>query len=391
MTLVSRNLWVLAASQALMLSGMSLVVTTAPLVGLSLTEGESLATLPVAAMHIATLLTTLPAAFLMGRFGRKAGFLTGVALGVTGAGVATLGVLERSMVLFSLGTAMVGIHHGFANHFRFAAADGVPAAQRSVAVSRVLAGGILAAVVGPSLAHYTWQWMDEPFAASYAALLAVYLVSVVVLLALRPAPTISPGPTDVRPARPLGAVASQPRFLAAVTCATFGYATMTLVMTATPLAMKGHGHSFADTASVIQWHILGMFAPSLITGRLIRRFGIISVLWAGVALESAAVALNLVGAEVVYFRVSLIALGVGWNFLFVGGTTLLMETYRPSERARAQGLNDGIVFTTVALATLMAGVLHPLVGWRGVNLSVLPLLLIVAVSIAVARRRLAPS
>ncbi len=354
--------------------------------GLSLSSDETLATLPLAAMYVAMLLTSMPAAVLMGRFGRKVGFVGGAVVGTIGAAVATGGVLVHSLALLTIGACLIGVFNGFASYFRFAAADGAPPQRRGSAVSWVLAGGIVAAVVGPWLAEHTWRWAEPPFVASYAALVVVYGLVVVVLAPLRPVEPSAQTLEDTTPARPLRRILAQPRYIAALLCGTFGYATMTFVMTATPLAMKGHGHSFGETVSVIQWHVLGMFAPSLITGRLVRRLGVITVLLAGATLEGAAVALNLGGTSVLHFRGALLALGVGWNFLFIGATTLLLETYTPSEQARAQGLNDFVVFTTVAVATLCAGALHHLMGWYWVNAAVVPLLAVVLVSIVVAAR-----
>lgn len=382
-----RNLSLLAAGQSLMMSGSSLVVTTAPLVGLALANDESMAALPLAAMHLATLLTSIPAAMLMARFGRKAGFSGGAVAGTLGAAVATLGVMWRSLELVIIGTFFIGVFNGFANYFRFAAADAAPPERRGIAVSWVLAGGIVAAVVGPALAQHTWDLLGEAFAASYAALIGVYVLCLFVVLPLRlPKPQADTSVETPSARRTLRQIVSQPRYIAAMLCATFGYAAMTFMMTATPLAMKGHGHAFGHTVSVVQWHIMGMFAPSLVTGRLVRRFGVVAVLLAGVALEGTAVTINLLGTSVVHFRLALIALGVGWNFLFIGATTLLTETYAPHEQARAQGFNDFVVFSTVAMATLSAGALHHLLGWRWVNLAVVPLLVIVVVSIVIVTR-----
>lgn len=379
MSTFARNISLLAAAQALMMTANSLIVATAPLVGLALASDKSLAALPIAALQVATLLTSIPAALLMQRFGRRAGFAGATGVGVLGGLFAAWGVLEHSLTLFMLGTFFVGMFNGFGNHFRFAAADASPPERRSTAVSLVLAGGVIAALVGPSLAHNTRDLVtSEPFVASYAALVGVYLLLLATVVFLR-LPNPEPDATGGG-GRSLREIVTQPRYMAAMLCATFGYAVMTLMMTATPLAMQHHGHAFSETASVIQWHILGMFAPSLVTGSLIKRFGVTPILLVGALLEGTAVAVNLSGTTALDFRLALLALGVGWNFLFIAATTLLTETYRQRERARAQGFNDFVVFSAVAVAALGAGALQHLVGWRAVNLAVLPMLAVIVAS-----------
>ncbi|MBL4683749.1 MAG: MFS transporter [Nannocystaceae bacterium] len=381
MSTFARNVSLLAVGQSLMMTANSLIVATAPLVGLSLVANKSLATFPIVALQVATLLTSIPAAHLMQRFGRRFGFGGAGIIGAVGAATAAWAISEQSFMLFMLGTFLVGVFNGFGNHFRFAAADAAPPEQRSTAVSLVLAGGIVAAVAGPTLARTTRELVaTQPFVASYAALVGVFVLLVISVAFLRiPTDGQDPIVTSIK-ARDLRTIIRQPRYISAVLCATFGYATMTFLMTATPLAMNKHGHPFADTASVIQWHILGMFAPSLATGWLVRRFGIVAILLVGAAFEGCAVAINLGGTSVFQFRLALLALGVGWNFLFIAATTLLTETYASQERARAQGFNDLVVFSAVAAAALSAGALQHQFGWRTVNLAALPMLAIIIVS-----------
>jgi len=380
----TRNITALAVSQGLMVSAMSLVVTTSALVGFRLAPEPSLATLPVAVQLLATMLTTIPAALLMGRIGRKPGFLLASLFGLSGAALATFAILHEHFWQFVGASALLGMFNGFGSYFRFAAAAAADEAHKSRAISYVMAGGVAAAVVGPNLANWTRDSIEgAAFAGSYASLLVVYSLALVALSTLRlpreEGPRGAAGRADTRP---LPTIAAQPKFLVALLCATLGYAVMTLVMTTTPLAMQDHAHPFGEISFVIQWHVLGMFAPSFVTGHLIRRFGVIPILTVGALLELLCVAINLSGAGVLNFWAALLLLGVGWNFLFVGGTMLLTETYVAAERFKVQALNDFTVFTAVTIASLSAGALHIHLGWEAVNLGVLPLLALVLLGIA---------
>ncbi len=372
-----RNIWLLALAQALLLTGSALVASTAALVGKELSPYPLLATLPLAAQLVGTMLTTIPAALLMARIGRRAGFSVGAALGLAGAIIATFAVLGGRFYLFSLGTALIGVFNGFGVYYRFAAADAATPSYRSRAVSYVLAGGVVAAVAGPSLARWTRTLIGEAeFAGSFLGLVGVYAVAVFIplLTTLR-----KPEETELAAAgRPLVQVARQPAYLVAVIAATMGYAFMVLLMTATPLAMDAKAFTFGLIAFVIQGHVLGMYAPSFVTGGLIGRLGVLQVMLLGATLGAAAVAVNLAGTSGVHFTIALVLLGVAWNFLFIGGTTLLTETYRPAERAKAQALNDFTVWTAVVAASLSAGALQQAFGWRAVNLGAIPLILIAA-------------
>ena len=384
MNAFKRNIPLLAVCQALMMSGGSLIIITTALVGQALAEDKSWATLALATQFIATMLTTIPAALLMERIGRKAGFMLAALIGTAGAGLACLAILAGDFRWFVAGTALVGIFNGFGNYYRFAAADAVADDQKSRAVSYIMAGGVVAAFVGPNLANLTRDlFASAPFAGSYAALAGLYLLALAVLAFLRlPPPSTGTGRVELLPkGRPLTVIAAQPAFIVALICGMFGYGVMVLVMTATPLAMQSHAHHFADTAFVIQWHVLGMFAPSFVTGHLIRRHGVQRIMFIGAMLGLGCVMINLAGSKVIHFWTALLLLGVSWNFLFIGATTLLTETYRPMERARAQALNDFAVFTTVAVSSLSAGALLNHYGWRMVNLGVLPMLALILASI----------
>ena len=380
MSVFSRNVPLLAIAQALMMSGTSLLVTAAALVGLSLAPDKSLSTLPLAIQFIATMLLTIPAAALMARFGRKPVFMASTLLGAAGALLAVAAIVSHRFWWFAGATALIGAFNGFGVYFRFAAADIASAGQKAKAVSFVMAGGVAAAIIGPNVARYFQHSMaDAAFAGSFVALLMIYLLAFAVLAGLRlpPPEAIEPGV----PPRPLGEIVRQPRFRVAMLCGMLGYGTMSFLMTATPLAMRHHHHPFGDSAFVIQWHILAMFVPSFFTGYLIRWAGVLRVMLVGALLGLACVAINLSGAALWQFWLALVLLGVSWNFLFVGATTLATQTYHQSERAKAQAVNDFSVFTTVAVASLSAGALQHLFGWRVVNIGVTPLLVAVLLAI----------
>ncbi len=367
---MKKNVWLLSFCQALMNSGNILLVATSSLVGYHLAENKALATLPLGLQFLGTMLMTIPASMFMKHVGRRAGFIVGTLLGMAGAALAAWGIMHGSFFLFCVGALLFGAFNGFGTYYRFAAADVATEDYRPKAISYVMAGGVIAAVVGPNIAKWTSGLLPAAeFAGSYLALAGLYAASLLVLLFLD---IPRPGAHEAHDTgRPLRAIAAQDRFVVAVLGAAVGYGVMVLVMTATPLAMHAHAHSFPDTAFVIEWHVLGMFAPSFVTGHLIRRFGVLNIMLTGAVLNVLCVVVNLAGTELMHFWGALVLLGVGWNFLFVGGTTLLTETYEIEEKAKAQALNDFLVFTLVTVSSLSAGVLHHVLGWRAVNLGVL--------------------
>ena len=377
MNSMKRGVWLLALCQALIMTANVLLITTSALVGLRLAVAsdlpESWATLPLAIQFIATMFTIIPASLLMKRIGRRAGFFLGSTVGTAGAALACYAIVQESFALFAVATALFGIHNGFGTYYRFAAADIASTDYRATAISYVMAGGVVAALLGPNLANWTDSWLSAaPFAGSYLALTGIYGLSLAVLAFIH----IPPAPASLRqgPGRSMNVIGAQPGFIVAVTVATLGYGIMTLVMTATPLAMHAHAYSFANTAFVIEWHVLGMFAPSFFTGHLIRRFGVANIMLTGVLLNILTLVINLNGTGMIHFWAALLLLGVGWNFLFVGATTLLTETYGEQEKAKVQAFNDFLVFTGVVAASLSAGALQHHFGWRVVNLSMLPLI-----------------
>lgn len=377
-----RNIPILALCQALFMSGTSLMVATTALVGYALADDKSYASLPFTLQLLATMFTSIPAAMLMARIGRKKTFLFGAVLAMFGAAMCAFAVLQNSFYLFMLGSILIGVFSGFANYYRFTAADSVDNEHKSRAISYVLAGGVLAAVIGPNLANFTRDMISgAAFAASYGSIILLYFLSFILLSFLDLPHRYDPLTKKSADVRPLSVIARQPRYIIAVIAGMLGYATMTLVMTATPLAMQHYHHIYGDTAFVIQWHVLGMFAPSFFTGHLINRFGLFSVMFSGTLFGLLCVMINLLGTSVGHFWFALVLLGISWNFLFIGATTLLTETYRPQEKFKAQALNDFLVFSVVSTASLSAGILHHNLGWQFVNTMAIPMLFIILASL----------
>ena len=376
-----RNVPILAFCQSMSMSGASLMITTAALVGLELAEDKSLSTLPLAVQFIAVMLTSIPASALMNKVGRKAGFLFATLFGLSGAALATWSIMQHEFWWFIAGVSLLGIFNGFANYYRFAAADAVDVKHKSRAISYVLAGGVAAAVIGPNLANYTRDSFEGMvFAASYASLMVLYIMSVTALMFLK-LPIAGNHIEENLPQRKLIEILKQPACFVAIICGMLGYGVMSFVMTATPLAMNHNSHSFSDTSFVIQWHVLAMFAPSFFTGSIIRKAGELKVMLSGVLLGIGCVFINLSGSTIIHFWMALVCLGLSWNFLFVGATSLLTQTYSRSERFKVQATNDFIIFSVVAFASLSAGYLQFHFGWVSVNIGVLPLLAIALLSI----------
>jgi len=373
---MKRNVTLLALSQAMLITGTSLLLASCALVGMTLTSIKSLATLPLALLFLGQMVTTIPASLYMQRVGRRQGFMTSAVFGMAGAAIATVGVFKAEFSIFCFGTILIGVFNGFGQYYRFAAAETAPEDYRSRAISYVLAGGLIAAFAGPNLAKWSRQLLPAEFAGSYAILIGIYLLALGVSFFLRmPEPGAAARATG---GRPLGEIARQPAYLVAVASAMVGYGVMNFIMIATPLAMHDYAHPFSDTAFVIQWHVFGMFVPSFFTGQLIRKFGTANIILVGVLLLGLCVGINFTGIAVIHFWSSLIFLGFGWNFMFVGATTLLTETYFLNEKAKAQALNDFIVFGTVTLTSLSSGAVQNILGWKTINMAVIPFLILIA-------------
>lgn len=386
----SRNVVLLAASQAMMLSAIVMSMALAAMLGSALAPSRSLATLPVAVIVVGTALASLPAAALMRRFGRRAGFLIGAMLGVSGSAVAALGLQQQSFALFVAGHLLLGTYQGFASYYRFAAAEAVGPAHTSKAISWVVAGGIVAAFLGPQLGQWGRDWWlaGGPYVGSYVAQAGLAVVALMLLSRVRLKPVAAAATGE---ARPLRAIVAQPALRASVFGAAIGYAVMIMVMTATPLAMLGCGLDANSVTPVIQWHVVGMFAPSFFAGPLVKRYGAPRIMQSGFVLLLGHVAITLLGVEFLHFLSALILLGVGWNFAFIGGTALLTQTYRPSEQLKVQAINEFSIFGLVAVATLSAGWLYDRFGWLTLNLAVVPLLIAALVAAVGIERRLRPA
>ncbi|MFA7291124.1 MAG: MFS transporter [Rhodocyclaceae bacterium] len=382
------NVLLLATSQALMLSAIVMSMALGAILGSTLAPDKSLATLPIALMVIGTAMASLPAAMLMRRSGRRAGFLLGTLIGISGSLLCALALHQQSFALFVAGHFLIGSYQGFANYYRFAAVEAADPAHASRAISLVVAGGVIAAFLGPQLGQWGRDWIaGEFFVGSYLAQGALTLVAFALLTRLRLPPVAI---TQASDARPLGKILAQPALRVAVFGAAVGYAVMIMVMTATPLAMLGCGLPTNSVTPVIQWHVVGMFAPSFFTGSLIKRYGAPRIMQAGFALLLTQVAITLSGIEFLHFLSALILLGLGWNFAFIGGTALLTQTYRPAEQLKVQAVNEAAVFGLVAFATLSAGWLYDQFGWATLNLAVLPLLLVALFATVALERRRAP-
>lgn len=382
-----RNVLILAMCQAVVWSSASVMITSVALTGTMLGD-DALATLPLGLQFVATMLTTYLASLFMRRVGRRAGFTLGALAGVASGLISVWAIYAGSFVLFCVGGMFMGVAMSFAQYYRFAAAEAADAAFRSRAISLVIAGGVVSALAGPELAKWARDLLEPVlFAGSYAVIAALFLIAALLLQFLRlpQAPDV-----EVKSAgRPLAAIAAQPVYVVAVAGAVIGYGMMMLVMTATPLAMVACGYQFSDATFVIQWHALGMFLPSFFTGWLIARFGVVNIMLAGTALAAACVAVDLSGTGLLQFWGGLVLVGLGWNFLYIGGTALLTEAYRPEERAKAQGLNDTLVFGLVALTSMGSGWLQNRFGWDAVNLAGLPPLVLVILGLLWLRARLA--
>lgn len=384
-----KNVVLLAGCQAMLLTNNITLISLAALAGYSLADNKMLATLPATAYVVGAALTTLPASFFMKRFGRQSGFQFGTSLGIAGAAVCCLALWLYSFWLLCAGVLVLGVYNAFGQYYRFAAADAASHEFKAKAISLVMTGGLVGGIVGPEMSKHTRDLFAVPFLGAYASLIVFCLITMALLAYLRIPP---PGVAERRePARPLRSIAAQPAFIVAVTGSALGYGVMNLLMTATPLAMGLCGHPYSSAATVIQWHVIGMFAPSFFTGSLIRRHGVLGIMLAGVALETLCVGIALSGVLVANFWWALLLLGVGWNFLYVGGTTLLTDCYRPSEKAKAQGTHDFLVFLTTATSSFSSGLLMNSNGWDMLNYAAMPVLAVMAAAISwlALRRRAA--
>lgn len=368
-------IYLLSGCNGFLYISQSLLITVSALIGFELAPNKSLATVPMALQFFAIMTCSMPASWFMGRYGRKPGFILGNTLGILGSILALSALFSDNFHLFCAATICFGAFAAFGNFYRFTAAEVVDETNKSLAISMVMAGGVIAGFIGPNLANWSSNIFDaERFAGPFAVLIAVYTISIITISLADLPPAMKKDPLNL--GRRLIEIVRQPIFIVAVICQMFGYGSMNLIMSATPLAMHAHDFGMSPTALVIQWHVVAMFAPSFVTGHLIKRLGILPVLMLGVVLGLVTVVINFHGQSLPHFVSSLVLLGVSWNFLYVGGTTLLTDAYVPAEKAKTQAINDFIVFSTVSITALTAGGMHHLFGWKIVNLSALPLLII---------------
>ncbi|MFC0389337.1 MFS transporter [Muricoccus vinaceus] len=372
----------LAVVQALAGANATVVYATGAIVGNMLAPDKALATLPISIFVVGMAACTLPAGVIAQRHGRRAAFLTGAGCGVLVGLLAALAMVLGSFWLFCLATFFGGAYAAVVLSFRFAAADCAPPERRARALSAVMAGGVFAGVIGPQLVTFTMNlWPPHMFAATFLAQAAVAVVSAFILIGVR-LPTPSAATGAVR-GRPLGLIVRQPRFVTAVVCGVVSYLLMNFLMTAAPLAMHMCGLSQESSNLGLQWHVIAMYGPSFFTGRLITRFGATKVVLTGLALIAASASVGLTGLDVAHFWLTLILLGIGWNFGFVGASAMVLECHRPEERARVQSFNDFAVFGTMAFGSFLSGGLLNAYGWNTVLwLSFVPLgLAIIALTV----------
>jgi MFS family permease len=360
-------IWRLTLAQALAGANSVVIFATGAIVGNTLAPDRALATLPISIFVVGMAACILPAGEIARLHGRRAAFLAGTGFGVLAGLIAAVAVVAGSFWLFCLATFFGGGYAAVVQSFRFAAADGVAPERRARALSLVMAGGVAAGVVGPTLVTSTmYLWPPYMFSASFVAQAAVALVSAAVLAGVR-LPPLPPAPAVG--GRPLAVIARQPLFLAAVACGAITYMLMNFLMTAAPLAMRLCGHSQEASNLGLQWHVIAMYAPSFFTGRLIARFGAVPVVMAGLLLTGLAAATGLLGIDVAHFWATLILLGVGWNFGFIGASAMVLECHRPEETARVQSFYDFLVYGTMVVGSLTSGGLLSVFGWNTVLLT----------------------
>lgn len=375
-----RVVLLLSLCQALLVSGNILLIAVSPLIGLQLAPSPMWSTAPVATQWLGLMCATIPASLIMGRLGRRRGFVLGNLLGLSGACLAMVALQTQQFMLFLASTWLIGIGIGFGQLYRFAAVEAAPEGGRDRAIGLVMGGGVLAAFLGPWLARYSHALADTPYLGSFFGLAILYLLALVLLRWVHIAPA-APHSKAVSQ-RSLLVIMRQPSFILAATSAMVGYGVMNLAMTATPIAMADSGHDFDQVATTIQWHVVAMFLPSFLTGRLTARFGPVFMIVTGCLLLAASVAVAQFQTSYAHFITGLVLLGLGWNFTFLPATGLLTEVHKPEERAHTQAANEFLVFSTVAITALIAGPLVNAVGWSALNAALLPLCLLPPLTLA---------
>ncbi len=370
-----RNVVVLASTQStLQITGVTMIAITG-LAGFALADNKAFATVPLTSYVLGSAITTIPASLLMKAIGRRAGFQTGTALGMLGGMICSYAVYIADFYLLCAGMLVMGMYTAFGKYYRFAAADAASDSFRAKAISFTLAGGILGGVIGPELAKRTRElFPDHMYMGSYMSLSIVCLIAMLILTRLDIPQLAEHERKD--PGRPLRIIMRQPVFIVAALAAMLSYGIMNLMMTSTPLAMRAHEHHFDDAAFVLEWHVIGMYAPSFFTGSLVYRYGALNVILAGIVLMFGCIGAALAGTALINFWTAMFVLGVGWNFMYVGGSALLTECYTPSERAKTQAANDFMIFVTMSISSMSSGLLLQKSGWHAVNWGSLPFLVL---------------
>lgn len=376
-----RTAMLLAACQTFITMAQMLIIASVSLAATLLLEDPSWATMPLTLQFLATALMITPAAYVMRRYGYRTGFLISAILAIIGGLAGAYALYYDMFLLFCFAGVCQGITMAFAMFYRYAAAETVKPADRATTMSIVLSGGILAAILGPELAVWSNGWFGPyQFVGVYVSVSLLAACIMIVLSQLKINIHVS-DPDNANTMRPMKVILTQPRFIMAALASMIGYGSMTFIMTATPLAMQVCGYDFNETAFVIEWHVLAMYGPSLFSGWLINKMGLYRMLIIGCLLYLATIAINLHGVTELHFWSALVCLGIGWNFLFLGGSTLVVQTYYPQEKAKAQSVHDVIMFTVVAVGSLSAGYLQSQFGWDLVNIAILPFVMIVMIAV----------
>ena len=386
---MKKNLFLLTCCQAIGQSANTMMFTATALSVVTFISMRDLATLPVTMQHLGVMLWVFPAAFLMQRQGRRFGFRVGSVFGMAGATTCGLGLYFANFPVMCLGGLILGYAVASLQMYRFAAVELVPSRYRAKAISWVTAGGVVAGIIGPATAHWSYDKLMPLYVGTYAAMVGVHVVVFTIMSFIRFPPMQEPALTSgmgvsssaAEPPRSLWRIASQPRYAASVIAAMVAFGTMSFLMSASPLAIVGCGLPHTEAHWVIFLHVMGMFVPSFFTGNLINRFGVLNIMFFGAATLLAGVAAALLGLSEWNFRIALTLNGIGWNFLFVGATTLVTTCYRPAERAKAQALNDFLVFGTTATASFLAGFLQERLGWLPLNWASIALILVAVMAV----------
>lgn len=383
---MNRNVWILSLCQALLMTGNILLISVIGLIGKQIAPSQSMITLPVALQFLGLMAATIPASLISGKLGRKRGFSIGNIVGISGASLATFALSTHNFYLFCFATFLLGIGIGFGTLYRFAAIEVCSEDARHRAISISMAGGVLAAVLGPNLAVMSQQWsQDGLYIGAFASLIGLNVLALLILQTVQ-FPKFNLTTQQVKP-DPVRTMIKAPNFVGAVFAAMVAYAVMNILMTATPLAMIGCGFDFTKAAGVIEWHVLGMFVPAFFTGGLIEKFGAKRMLLAGAVLFLLCIAINIHGESIWHFRSALVLLGVGWNFMFIAATGLFSQSYQAKNKSKAQALNEFVVFSCVSVTALLSGWLESTVGWQMLNIYVLPFVLLVIMVFAFSAKK----